>query len=106
MLDYRGNHIRNRTVHGMELHRIAAVESVGERRGKMLAALAMLVGIGLGIFMGCVTDSVIIGLIVGFIGAGFLAGKVFEADATVAQATQPQRDKQIISELKKMNDKE
>lgn len=71
-----------------------------------MAVVILLVGIGLGILFGVLTGSVLAGVIVAIIGIGFLSAKWAQAGAVMNMSTQKERDKQIINELKKMNEKE
>ena len=66
--------------------------------------LVFILAIGFGVLVGWLMDSFIAGLIAFFIAAGFFAIKWNEAGATINQATQHQRDQQILDELKKMNE--
>ena len=68
--------------------------------------LVLILGIGVGIFFGVVSQSAIIGIIAGIVGLCSLAAAWNEAGATINQATQHKRDKAILDELKKMNGEE
>ena len=70
----------------------------------MGGCLVFILGIGFGILAGVLTDSIIVGIVVSLIACGSLAITWNEAGATINMATQDQRDREIISELKKMNE--
>lgn len=70
----------------------------------MGGCLVLILGVGAGIVIGVLTGSVAVGVIVSLIAVGSLAITWNEAGATINLANQDKRDKEIIDEMKKMNE--
>ena len=66
--------------------------------------LVLILALAFAIFVGCISDSILFGVIVFFIAFGVFAKAWNEAGATINMANQHKRDREIINELRKMNE--
>ena len=71
-----------------------------------MGVIALIVGLGFGIFSGIESGSFLVGLIVTIVSLAVFGNIAADFQIDINQATQHQRDKAILNELRKMNDKE
>lgn len=72
----------------------------------MMGVIALIVGLGLGIFTGIESGSFLVGLVATIVSLAVFGNIAADFQIDINQATQHQRDKAILNELRKMNDKE
>lgn len=72
----------------------------------MMGVIALIFGLGLGIFTGIESGSFLVGLIATIVSLAVFGNIAADFQIDINQATQHQRDKAILNELRKMNDKE